>query len=52
MEMVQWAKKNLPQLTIVDLGDAMHFAQESQPEIFANSLVNWLKSVVDNPVSV
>ncbi len=41
METVQWAKKHLPDLTLVELEDALHFAQESSPERFANGLRRW-----------
>ena len=43
---VAWAKINLSSLHLCDLGEAFHFAQETQPEIFAKTLMKWYISEV------
>lgn len=43
---VAWAKINLSSLHLCDLGEAFHFAQETQPEIFAKALTKWYISEV------
>ena len=45
METVQWAKQHLPNLKQIDIGDALHYAQESKPEEFAKELNNWLVNI-------
>jgi haloalkane dehalogenase len=47
IETVIWCKEHLSHLTLVDLGDAMHFAQESKPQEFSNTLLSWLKKTCD-----
>ncbi len=44
MESVNWAREHLQHITFTELPHALHFAQESMPEVFAKALVNWLKS--------
>lgn len=41
IDTVQWAKQNLANLNLVDLGDAMHYAQETSPAEFANAILEW-----------
>lgn len=41
IETVLWAKENLPNLEVRDLGEAMHFAMETDPETFTNELLEW-----------
>lgn len=38
---VLWAKENLPNIEIIDLGEALHCHPESNPLLFANELVEW-----------
>lgn len=45
IDTVQWAKNNLTDLELVDLGEAMHFAQETSPKLFANELVEWYSAI-------
>lgn len=48
MDTVVWAKKHLPNLTLVELKNALHFAQESMPDIFAGELKQWyLKNILE-----
>lgn len=46
MESVAWARDQLSSLTQVCLGEALHFAQESMPAEFAQSLKNWYVDTV------
>lgn len=46
MATVQWAKDHIQNLTLVELQDALHFAQESMPNIFCKELRNWYLSEV------
>lgn len=45
IDTVQWCKDNIKNLDIVDLGEAMHFAQESDPELFAHEIQKWTSSI-------
>lgn len=45
METVGWTKDHLPELTLVELDQAMHFAQESMPGLFAYELKQWYRSL-------
>lgn len=41
IDTVVWCRDNLPQLTLVDLGEGLHFIQESNPNAFAEAVNNW-----------
>lgn len=41
MESVRWSRENLPKLTLVELQNALHMAQETMPEFFAKELRDW-----------
>ncbi|OGO90951.1 MAG: haloalkane dehalogenase [Coxiella sp. RIFCSPHIGHO2_12_FULL_44_14] len=41
MATVQWSKDHMTNLTLVELQDALHFAQESMPEVFSQKLRQW-----------
>lgn len=41
---LQWCRTNLSSLTITDLGEALHFAQETLPFEFANALSTWYRN--------
>lgn len=45
MATVEWAKANLPELTLVDLGEALHYAQESNPEAIGQAIRAWYKDL-------
>lgn len=45
MATVEWAHQNLPELTMVDIGEALHYAQESKPHVIGGELKNWYKSL-------
>jgi haloalkane dehalogenase len=38
---VAWCRDNLPNLDIVDLGDAIHFVQETHPDAIGTELSTW-----------
>ncbi|MBA3660565.1 MAG: haloalkane dehalogenase [Gammaproteobacteria bacterium] len=42
---VMWAKENLPNLEVADLGEELHLAQESNPELLGETISVWLQSV-------
>jgi haloalkane dehalogenase len=42
---VMWAKENLPQLEIVDIGEELHFAQESNPRLIGETISAWLQGI-------
>lgn len=42
---VMWAKENLPNLEVVDLGEEYHLAQESNPELIAETISIWLQGI-------
>jgi len=41
MATVQWVKQHIPNLTVVELQNALHFAQESVPDAFSHALRDW-----------
>lgn len=49
MNTVIWCREHLKNLSLVDLGAALHFAQETNPIAFRNALAEWyLSSVLHN----
>jgi haloalkane dehalogenase len=42
---VIWAKETLPNLEIIDIGEELHLAQESNPEIIGESISAWLQGI-------
>lgn len=49
IDSVRWAKNHIPNLTLVELQDALHFAQESMPDVFSHELREWyLNKVLNN----
>jgi haloalkane dehalogenase len=38
---IVWAKEHLPNLEVVEIDDALHYAQESRPEEVSAALVDW-----------
>lgn len=41
IDTVQWAKDHLPNITLGEIPESLHFAQESEPEQFGEVLRNW-----------
>lgn len=41
IDTVVWCRQHLKNLTLVDLGEALHFAQESSPDAFSDALLEW-----------
>lgn len=40
-----WAKENLPNLEIVDIGEELHLAQESYPQLIGETISVWLQGI-------
>lgn len=45
-----WAKDNLPNLEMVEIGEELHLAQESYPELIGDTISAWLQSVEQSHV--
>ncbi|PHQ80941.1 MAG: haloalkane dehalogenase [Coxiella sp. (in: Bacteria)] len=45
VDTVAWAREKLHNLKLVGLDDALHFAQETMPEVFADALLNWHEEI-------
>lgn len=45
-----WAKDNLPNLEMIDIGEELHLAQESYPELMGDTISAWLQSVEQSHV--
>jgi len=45
VDTVLWAKNHLSNLTLIELEDVLHFAQESAPDVFSEKLLNWYRSI-------
>lgn len=42
---VAWCRENLSNLDVVDLGEAIHFVQETHPETIGDELSNWYEAL-------
>jgi haloalkane dehalogenase len=42
---IMWAKEHLPHLEIVDIGEELHLAQESNPMLLGETISVWLQGV-------
>lgn len=42
---IMWAKEHLPNLEIVDIGEELHLAQESYPDLMGETISVWLQGV-------
>lgn len=42
---VKWCKEHFPNLTLEDLGDGLHFIQETDPKLFSNVFTKWYKAL-------
>jgi len=45
IETVQWARDNIPNIEVVELGEGYNFVQESNPEKFAAALKKWYSEI-------
>lgn len=45
MATIMWAKKNLTNLELMDVGEEFHLAQESNPTIIGESISIWLQGI-------
>jgi len=46
VDTIVWAKNNLKNLTVEDMGEDLHFVQETQPEAFGQKVANWLQQLL------
>ena len=51
MEDVVWCRNHLPNLTAIDIGYALHFAQETVPLAFRQYLADWHRDLLKDTVS-
>jgi haloalkane dehalogenase len=49
IETIEWCQKHLPNLTLVDLGEGLHFVPESNPRAFTEALASWYVEKVLQP---
>lgn len=45
IETAMWAKKHFPNLEIVDVGEELHYAQESNPVLMGEGISIWLQGI-------
>ncbi len=45
IDTVTWCRDHLQNLSLIDLGEALHFIQETNPEMFAQEFEKWYKSL-------
>ncbi len=45
VDTIEWAKENLSNLSIVDIGDAFHYPQETNPGIIGDTLKRWYDEI-------
>jgi haloalkane dehalogenase len=45
IETIIWAKENLPNLAVIEIEDALHYAQESHPRELSNAILDWYKTL-------
>lgn len=42
---IMWAKEHLPNLEIIDVGEALHYAQETNPALFGETISVWIQGI-------
>ncbi len=47
METAMWAREHLPNLEVADVGEELHYAQESNPELMGETISIWLQGIED-----
>ena len=45
MATIEWAKQHLRGLEVFDIGEELHFAQESRPEQMGEVISAWLQGI-------
>jgi haloalkane dehalogenase len=43
--MIMWAKEHLPSLEVADIGEALHYAQETNPSVMGETMSVWLQGI-------
>jgi haloalkane dehalogenase len=44
MDTIAWASNRMPNLRLMQLGNALHYAQETMPEYFSSCLMDWFEN--------
>ena len=44
-QVVEWAKQNLKNITLVDVGQGIHFIQEDNPILIGTELARWYETI-------
>ena len=42
---VEWAKQNLKNLSVVDIGPGIHFVQEDHPHLIGSEIAEWYRKL-------
>lgn len=42
---IMWAKEHLPNIELVEIGEALHYAQESDPTLMGETMSVWLQGI-------
>jgi haloalkane dehalogenase len=50
IEMIMWAKEHLKNLEIIEIGEELHFGQESNPLVFSETISIWMQGVENTHV--
>jgi haloalkane dehalogenase len=45
---VMWAKENLSNLEVIDMGEELHYVQESNPALMGEAISIWLQAIEQN----
>jgi haloalkane dehalogenase len=45
MASAMWAKDHLPNIELIEIGEELHYAQESNPSIMGETISVWLQGV-------
>lgn len=45
IETVKWAKDNMKNISVVDIGEALHYPQETLPQIISEEIRNWYQAL-------
>jgi haloalkane dehalogenase len=45
IETIMWARDHLPNIELVDIGEELHLAQESCPDLMGETISVWLQGV-------
>lgn len=49
---LMWAKKHLPNLELIEIGEELHYAQESNPNLMGEMISAWLQAIEQQSVKM